>query len=78
MRYTLIRQILFSPLEDKIHIFAPPCNIHFIYALNFVEKIIYRLKYMVSSCIFVSYIKLKLERGVFLTISSIRNHDTNL
>ena len=28
---TLIRKILFSPLEDKIHIFAPPCNILYIY-----------------------------------------------
>ena len=27
MRYTLIHKILSSPLEDKIHIFAPPCNI---------------------------------------------------
>ena len=26
----LIREILFSPLEDKIHIFAPPCNILYI------------------------------------------------
>ena len=27
---TLIRKILFSPLEDKIHIFAPLCNILYI------------------------------------------------
>ena len=27
----LVRKILFSPLEDKIHIFAPPCNILYIF-----------------------------------------------
>jgi hypothetical protein len=27
----LVRKILFSPLEDKSHIFAPPCNILPIY-----------------------------------------------
>ena len=27
---SLIRKILFTPLEDKIHIFAPPCNILYI------------------------------------------------
>jgi hypothetical protein len=26
----LVRKILFSPLEDKTHIFAPPCNILYI------------------------------------------------
>ena len=26
----LVRKILFLPLEDKIHIFAPPCNILFL------------------------------------------------
>jgi hypothetical protein len=26
----LVRKILFSPLEDKSHIFAPPCNILYI------------------------------------------------
>ena len=26
----LVRKILFSPREDKIHIFAPPCNIFYI------------------------------------------------
>ena len=31
IRYTLIRQILFSSLENKIHIFAPPCNILSLY-----------------------------------------------
>ena len=28
--YALIREILFSPREDKFHIFAPPCNVLFI------------------------------------------------
>jgi hypothetical protein len=28
----LVRKILFSPLESKIHIFAPPCNILYIYS----------------------------------------------
>jgi cytochrome c-type biogenesis protein CcmE len=27
----LARKILFSPLENKIHIFAPPCNILYIF-----------------------------------------------
>ena len=27
----LVRKILFSPLEDKSHIFAPPCNILYVY-----------------------------------------------
>ena len=27
----LIRKILFSPLEDKIHIFVPPCNILYLF-----------------------------------------------
>ena len=31
---TLIRKILFSPLEDKIDIFAPPCNIIFIFLVE--------------------------------------------
>jgi len=26
----LVRKILFLPLENKIHIFAPPCNILYI------------------------------------------------
>ena len=26
----LVRKILFSPLEKKIHIFAPPCNVHYV------------------------------------------------
>ena len=30
-RAALVRKILFSPLENKIHIFAPPCNILYIY-----------------------------------------------
>ena len=29
--------ILFSPLEDKIHIFVPPCNILSIYHVIFIE-----------------------------------------
>jgi hypothetical protein len=28
----LVRKILFSPLEDKSHIFAPPCNILYLYS----------------------------------------------
>ena len=28
---TLIREILFLSLEDKIHIFKPPCNILYLY-----------------------------------------------
>ncbi len=28
--YALIREILFSPREDKFHIFEPPCNVLFI------------------------------------------------
>ena len=27
----LIRKILFPSLEDKIHIFAPPCNIFYLF-----------------------------------------------
>jgi hypothetical protein len=26
----LVRKILFSPLEDKSHIFVPPCNILYV------------------------------------------------
>ena len=39
---TLIRKILFSPLEDEIHIFASPCNIVslslYIYCLKIVHR----------------------------------------
>ena len=28
----LTRQILFLPLEHKIHIFSPPCNILYLFA----------------------------------------------
>ena len=30
----LTREILFLPLEHKIHIFSPPCNILYIFALK--------------------------------------------
>ena len=30
----LIRKILFLPLENKIHIFAPPCNILYITVID--------------------------------------------
>jgi hypothetical protein len=33
--YALVRKILFSPLEDKSHIFAPPCNILYILLQRF-------------------------------------------
>jgi hypothetical protein len=34
----LVRKILFSPLEDKSHIFAPPCNILYIRTLKDITK----------------------------------------
>ncbi len=36
----LIGEILFSPLEDKIHIFAPPCNILYIFNIIFKSQTI--------------------------------------
>ena len=32
----LTREILFLPLEHKIHIFSPPCNILYIFGASFV------------------------------------------
>ena len=33
-------KILFSPLEDKIHIFKPPCNILYIqYNITYTETV---------------------------------------
>jgi hypothetical protein len=34
----LVRKILVSPLEDKSHIFAPPCNILYIRTLKDITK----------------------------------------
>jgi hypothetical protein len=52
----LVRKILFSPLEDKSHIFAPPCNI--LYISTFMsgnwenEKLSYNL---ILSCARINY-----------------------
>ena len=34
---TLIRKILFSSLEYKIHILAPPCNIPSLYVISYLK-----------------------------------------
>ena len=34
---SLIREILFLPLQHKIHIFSPPCNILYIF-INYQQK----------------------------------------
>ena len=34
---TLFRKISFSPLENKIHIFVPPCNIFYIQNRTFAS-----------------------------------------
>ena len=36
----LVRKILFLPLENKIHIFAPPCNIPYVQKSATVEFIV--------------------------------------
>ena len=36
-----VRKILFSPLENKIHIFAPPCNI--LYIITGDKYMVYRI-----------------------------------
>jgi hypothetical protein len=36
----LVRKILFSPLEDKSHIFAPPCNILYI-SVHFQNRLVF-------------------------------------
>ena len=33
----LVRKILFCPFENKIHIFAPPCNILYIFCKEFLH-----------------------------------------
>ena len=37
IREALVRKILFLPLENKIHIFAPPCNILYFWSLKFYK-----------------------------------------
>ena len=36
----LVRKILFLPLENKTHIFAPPCNILYIFYSSFGQGFI--------------------------------------
>ncbi len=33
------REILFLPLEHKIHIFSPPCNILYLYCMSYFEQV---------------------------------------
>ena len=40
----LIRKILFLPLENKIHIFALPCNILYLLELTRVVRVSYKSK----------------------------------
>ena len=33
-----VSKILFSPQEDKIHIFTPPCNILYMYSMDILQN----------------------------------------
>ena len=43
----LVRKILFLPLENNFHIFAPPCNILYIHSINSFRFLIWFIKSLV-------------------------------
>ena len=62
---SLIRKILFSSLEDKIHIFAPPCNILYVTAFWYI--------FSEGSLNFVLYISFSDFTLVMSTLEEVNN-----
>ncbi len=70
--HSFASEILFSPLEDKIHIFAPPCNILYIFLVNVANKslklklleVIFKPYFPSLSIVLILFLKCNRDAGI--------------
>ena len=66
---SLTREILFLPLEHKIHIFSPPCNI--LYLFYILCHSILDQEFKESSCVIYFFVPFFPQQSIILLIDKI-------